>query len=139
MSSNIKVQGAESLIKKLDRIGKKDSKKAMRKGTRAGAKVLQSAIKDNAPIRTGNLQQSIKVRATKGKKGWVGNTVVLKSKDADGFYGSFIELGWTAAGGGTYTHGLHFMRDAAKAVGMNAIHRAQLIIAEEIEKLAKQG
>jgi HK97 gp10 family phage protein len=68
-------------------------KKILRKGLRAGAKVMQDAAKALAPVRTGKLQSSVKVRSGKSKKGVIKINVGIGAKDFQGetFYGGFVE------------------------------------------------
>lgn len=71
----IEVEGANKLVKKLERMNKKDSKAAVRKGSREGSKIVQKQAKANAPKKTGQLRKSIKVRSLPRSTKWVGTTV----------------------------------------------------------------
>lgn len=67
---------------------------ALRKGLRAGAKVVADQLKIDTPKLTGRAAQSVKVRALKRKRGRVGVTVTLTAQTAAGFpYPIAVESG----------------------------------------------
>lgn len=73
--------------------------KGARKGSRAAAKIVAEDARKLAPVDTGALEKSLKVRARKRSrrnKGLVGHSVVTGEKTLRGtefFYGAFRELG----------------------------------------------
>ena len=75
MESNVK--GFEELRRKLDRLSNRDYKTAVRKGTRAGAKLLAPIIRQAMPKRTGAAAKQVKVRAMKRSRKWVGHRVEI--------------------------------------------------------------
>ena len=103
------LQGDKELTRKLKDIPDKTVNKGLRKGTRAGAKIVQAAAKGMVPQATGNLKRNIKVRAMKRKKGRVGARVTIPP---DAFYGTFQEKGWKARNGRRIP-GKYFMKTAA--------------------------
>src|SRR5438132_1009826 len=82
------VTGAKELMAKLEKLDKVTAKRALRKGTRAGAKQIAATARTIAPRRTGALASTIKVRALKRSRKAVGTRVDLTIR-----YGSFVELG----------------------------------------------
>lgn len=91
----IRLEGAKELYRKLRDLPAKFARKILSKALRAGAKVVQAAAKKLAPKLSGLLRRSIKVRATKRKKGRVGFVVGTSAGDYKGksFYGAFLEWG----------------------------------------------
>ena len=71
------------------------AKKAIRQNLRAGAKIVLAQAKENAPVDSGDLKRSLKVRAGKRSR----NTISIRvatGKDwfkGDTFYGAFVEFG----------------------------------------------
>lgn len=82
----------KSINRAIKQIGDKDAKKAVRKATRASAKVFAKELKKNAPVDTGELKKSIKVRAAKRSRKYIGVNATV-GLDTDAFYGNFIEFG----------------------------------------------
>ena len=119
------LKGVEDTIAALQGIKKTKAKAAIRKGTRAGSKVIQSAAKSLAPRRTGLLQQSLKVRSLPRSRTWTGVVVVLADPV---FYGGFSELGTKRQ------PALHWMQKAAQQVREQALSTALDVIQGEILK-----
>lgn len=92
----MKVEGADKVIRKLKNLENKVQNKITRKALRAGAKVIQKAEKAKAPVDSGRLKRSIKVRAMKRKKGRIGVNVIMRASDFSGvkFYGNFVIFGF---------------------------------------------
>lgn len=61
---------------------------AVRKGTRAGAKVAQAEAKGRFPVLTGKARRGIKVRALPRSRRWIGHQVRLSV-----FYAAHVEYG----------------------------------------------
>jgi HK97 gp10 family phage protein len=129
--------GDDVLLRKLQSLSKKDSKAAVRKGTRAGAKIVQAKAQELAPYRTGKLKRGIKVRAMPRSKKWFGTMVRGTNYKGEEFYGGFQEYGWRhgprkLGDARKKIEGLHFMQRAAQEAGPRAIEEAKRVIAEEI-------
>jgi len=126
------ITGVEALIAKLQTLKKTKSKAALRKGARAGAKIIATAAKRLAPRRTGNLARGIKVKALKRSRVWTGVAIELKAKDIgkdiDTFYAPFVELGTKKM------EAVHFLERAAKQNENAAMSTALNVIKQEIEK-----
>ena len=132
----IRVRGLKECLARFKELPNKYVKAALRKGMRAGQKILTAASKANAPVATGRLQANIKTRAGKRSRKGVVMATVLGEGFYQGktFYGAFQEFGWHAgkrtaamqraqrhglsgAGGRKHIEGKHFMEKAAKQVG----------------------
>jgi HK97 gp10 family phage protein len=116
-----KVEGAEDIAKELAELEPKLQRKHCRKAVRDAATITQSSAILNAPVLTGRLQKSIKVRAWKRPlKGQVAVKVLAdpgKSRDdASGcWYANFVDQGFIAAGNGKLSKD---SRQALKESGM---------------------
>jgi HK97 gp10 family phage protein len=100
------VAGADELIARLRTFKKVKSKKAIRKGSRKGSKIVQAKAKANVPVKSGALQKAIKVRAIKRSRKWAGTTVTTKVAQGPTYYGGFIEYGTK------YIKARHFIKQA---------------------------
>lgn len=92
-----KVNGQQAIKRALTELGPTIGKKPIRKGARAGAKVMADRVKQKAPVgKTKRLRKQVKVRALKVKRGniLIGATTGGKSlNEGEGFYGQFGEYG----------------------------------------------
>lgn len=99
---NITLSGDRQLLAKLDRLSKKDSRAVVRKAARKAAKPVMQQARANAPVKTGALKKSIKVRAIKRSRTRIGvriSTTGLESVfQGKQFYGAFQEYGWKPGG-----------------------------------------
>jgi HK97 gp10 family phage protein len=125
------VQGAEQLQQKLSELSKTHAKAAIRKGTRAGAKIVQAEAKNRVPVRTGRLKKGLKVRAMPRKKNYVG-TMVRLADTGEVFYGGFVEFGTK------YIKPRHYLENASKAVKDAALNKAITEAKAEIERRMAQ-
>ncbi len=98
---SVAVRGLSEIESKLKNLPIKVRKTMMRKALRAGGKIILSAAREEAPVRTGLLQSQIKLRVHKNKKGYMSIRVGTGSKGNPGpaFYSSFVELGYKHRGG----------------------------------------
>jgi HK97 gp10 family phage protein len=81
-------QDVKDALKRL----KKATRAGIRKGTRAGAKIVQATAKRKAPTRSGAMSRCIKVRALPRSRKWIGTTARLVN-DGKVFYGGFVNYG----------------------------------------------
>ena len=137
----------KELIRKLERFTRRDAKRAVRRGTRAGAKIVIPRARELAPVlkkRTkrrmpGLLRRAIRVRAAKRSRRYIGAVVILGAGFFKGetFYGAFQELGWKTGKRGSENRkqipGKHFMERAAKEKEDEAVRVASEIILKEID------
>lgn len=98
---DISMLGVPQLTAEFKALESKFQKKALRKGLRAGAKIIQRAAKANAPQgETGNLRKFIKVRADKRSRSRLGIRVMTGTRDQLGidandpvYYPGVVEYG----------------------------------------------
>lgn len=64
----IVITGLEEIDKRLGRLEPKVQKKVVRQAMRRGLKVLQQAVKTEAPVDTGATRSEVKVRAVKSRR-----------------------------------------------------------------------
>ena len=88
---SMKVEGGKALDRKLRKLGTKTGKKVARKATRAGAKVFQAAIKQNANSMVGGdmgskIAGAVVVRALKVRRGQVGARALIDPKKNEQFF-----------------------------------------------------
>lgn len=138
----IQLVGDVDLIRKLGRLEKRDAKKAVRRGTRAGAKIIHPVARSLTPKGEeggGTQRQAIRVRATKRSRNFIGAVVRLSVEWFRGkiFYGGFGEWGWKSRGG-RQIPGKLTMERAAKRAGRQAGHKATTVIRDEIEQAARR-
>jgi HK97 gp10 family phage protein len=92
------IEGAKQLDKKLIALGPRIAKKVVRQAIRPAAKGIQRTAQANAPVDTGALKKSIKVRALKRSRTRIGITVATNSSDnlfkGKEFYGGLLEFGF---------------------------------------------
>lgn len=122
------ITGVEGLQAKLNLLKKSQAKAAIRKGCRAGAKIVQAKAQELAPVKTGQLRAAIKVRSIPRSKNWTG--VSIRVDNSNAFYFSFIEYGLTTR----KLEGRHFLKDAADQSKDEAISMAIETIKAEIER-----
>lgn len=117
----------KKIEKKLKEVGGKKAASAIRKGSRAGAKIIASKTKDLVPVNTGALKRAIKVRALKRSRTRIGAQVQLSGSAFSGrFYGGYVEYG-------TKKHkGAQFMRKASKQAGGKALEESINVIRGEL-------
>lgn len=100
-------------------------KAGIRKGSRAGAKIVQAKAKELAPKRSGRMVKTIKVRALPRSRKWIGAMARLVN-DGDVFYGGFVNYGTKRI------RGRRFLNDAAGQVKDAAIGEAKRIIRDTV-------
>lgn len=125
----ITLQGDKKLIKKLNKLAKKDIQKAIRKGTRAGAKEVATAARSAAPVDSGALKRSIKVRALPRSRVRIGHRVVVGQNFQGDFYGGFIQYGTKHISADPY------LTRAVQSSGKKAAEATARTIASEVKKL----
>ena len=103
-SATVKIDGIEKVNKRLAELPQKLEKKGIRKGLRAGAKVVHADVRrrvPRSPRSSGRLGKSFKVRSAgrlKKRRGeWIAGVSVTNPEGhlfkGDEFYGGFLELG----------------------------------------------
>lgn len=84
---------------------------SIRKGSRAGCRLILAQAKELAPEKTGALQRAMKVKAIPRSRRFIGTMVRMEV-----FYGAFVDLGTK------HIKARNFMRGAAKDEKMPAIN-----------------
>ena len=133
------ITGDKELMKKLERLEKRTTKAAIRKGTCKGAKIVQQATKSTVPVKSGALKRAIKVRSLKASKGTIGTRCTISmpgDSKANWFYGSFQEYGWTTVNGRKIA-GKNFMKTASNQAAPRALDTVLATIKDEIMKAVK--
>lgn len=96
IQGTIQIRGGEELAAALESLGPAMEKKILRSAMREAAKPILDDAKRRAPVLTGQLRKSLKIRAIKrNRKGQVG-VVISTAKGffkGDEFYGAFHEFG----------------------------------------------
>jgi HK97 gp10 family phage protein len=125
----ITLAGDRELLAKLGKLKKTQARKAIRKGSRAGSKVIQAQARENAPVKSGALKKEVKVRALKRSRKWTGTQVTTKVEGGPTYYGGFVEFGTKKM------KGRFFIRRAVEQVQQQAGQTFIDGIASEIDKL----
>ncbi len=140
----ITITGDKQLNRLLRDLAGKDGKAAVRKAARPALRPTLAEAKRIAPRDTGELEESLKIRALKRSRSRVGARVQTAKGSFQGqtFYGGFQEWGWKTGrrGSGNRTHvpGEHFLKRAAEATRHRAIAIYRKILRQEILKRAKR-
>ena len=87
--AKMEIEGIEELLDKLQRLGEQ-SKRIENKALREAGSVVEEAIKNETPVRSGTLKKSIKTSGVKTKDG-MKHVEVGPGNDA--FYSRFVEFG----------------------------------------------
>ncbi len=129
--------GAKELDALLKSVPKKEAMKGIRKGTRAGAKLMLAKARALAPVRTGLMRQKLTVRAAKrkrpkalGAKVQGGKRAAMKiPENSKWYYPAIVEFGRKDG----KLQGSHFMLRAAEATASAATNRTLNEIKTQIE------
>jgi len=112
----VKIDGLEEIREQLKDVGVREGRNIMRATIRSIASKIRKDAADNAPVDTGNLKQSLKLRARKSHPDtptfevWAGSKSGAKF---DAFYWRFVEYGTS---GKTAMPERPFIRPAVEAV-----------------------
>jgi len=124
----VTVSGDKELIALLEKTKTTTAKAAIRKGSRAGSKVVLAQAREEVPQRTGQLRSSLKVRALPRSRRFIGTQVQMQVH-----YGSFVELGTK------HQKAWHFLKHATQEVGPEALHIFEGLIREELNAIKHVG
>ena len=139
----VKVEGVEAVVKMLRDTRGKKANAALRKGTRAGCKIIAARAKQLIPevqrrdragvISIGKLRKAVTVRAIKrNRKGWIGSRVAIDGNGlgykGEEFYGAFVEFGTKKMKAREY------FKTAAKDTETAAVDEARKVIVAELSK-----
>ncbi|MDE3838658.1 hypothetical protein C0966_04545 [Bacillus methanolicus] len=84
----MQLEGMEQLLRQIERLGQKVDTQIEEKALKEGAEFLKDKIKENVPVRTGNLKENIVVSDVKN-----GSIDIGVDQQGDAFYGHFLEFG----------------------------------------------
>ena len=114
-SASITVTGIKELDRQLRELDAKLAKTYVRKAMRKSLVPVKDQAKKNAPVDTGHLKKSIKIRAAKRSRKQFGAVVRAGNQTGnirDEFYGGFMEWGYRMRNG-KRRQGTRFMKNAA--------------------------
>jgi HK97 gp10 family phage protein len=149
-SIRVTVQGAQETIAKLAKLRTTEANKMIRKGLRAGSKIIQRETIAQSPVgparkdhKPGTLKRSFKVRAMKRKRGRIG-ILVQSGKGffkGDTFYSGFVALGHKAGprrlgNDRKQVKANEFMKRAADKSAPEAIRVLEETVKRELETMA---
>jgi HK97 gp10 family phage protein len=142
MTAKLTLTGDKEIDAMLKTLEAKDMPKALRKGTRAGAKVVLEDARRLVPIDTGTLQDTLVVRTAKGRsgkrlpRGTFGHAVTHKDTGAeDPFYAHFVEFGTVKWDGDRYIRqALYDNEDRVRRTNRQEIARAVDAIAAKTKR-----
>jgi len=83
MSIEMSLSGGKECLAMLQRIPAKDAKRAIRKGTRKGARFLLAAARERAPVNTGLLRRKLTIKGLR-RKNQLGSMVVGGTREQMG-------------------------------------------------------
>jgi HK97 gp10 family phage protein len=142
----------DAIKKALGNLEKKFADADCRKAMRVGAKIIQQAMIEQAPVDSGALRQSIKVRSLKRKKGRIGAMVTMRADSfkGDTFYAGFVEYGHkvgkraarrargkvraSKVAAQTEVQGTHWAKNAFESAKEKAIEGIRQSLAESLER-----
>lgn len=100
--NEITIQGLEETLQALREIEPKLAKKVLRSAIRKGLKPMLAAAKSNAPVDSGTLRNSLRIKAGKRRKNTISLEIVNGTQEFTGesYYGSILEYGSRKMPGG---------------------------------------
>lgn len=138
----MKLIGDKKLARKFDKMPKRVQGRTVRRGLRAGAKLIQASALRLVPEDTGALAGTIKVRSGRRRRGRINMIIVTGTRDELGidsadpyYYPAVVEYGSEARN----IPPTPFMADAADEKGQAAINRASRVMQLEIRREFTKG
>ncbi len=118
-------------VKMLNEFEKKLQKKIIKQAARAGLKPVLREVRASFPKRTGVAAKSFKVKVLKAKNG-IGCRIATNPKALkEGFYGYFIDRGYTSRSG-KHIEGKHILEQAAQKEFNQAVKTFEAKIVEAV-------
>jgi HK97 gp10 family phage protein len=95
LADSLALDGFDNLRKAFERLGRTESRKRVSRALREASKLILDRAIENAPEKTGELKDSLTIKAMRRKKGRVGFRVTCGEGWFKGrtFYGAFQEFG----------------------------------------------
>jgi HK97 gp10 family phage protein len=129
---DIQVLGLKELDAALQNLAYPATRRALRKGMRAGANVVRDEVRARAPVKSGNLKRKIRTRERSEDQG---NMRFAVEVPRSAFYGKFFEYGTSKMAAKP------FMRPAAEAKTEAAVtmmrDSLQIAISLEMSKVRR--
>jgi HK97 gp10 family phage protein len=140
----VKIEGLKEVNAKLRKMERRVAKQVTRKALREGGKIIQAAAKAAAPVKSGLLKRSIKVRAGRSRMGKVDIVVGLGKKWWAGmsWYGSLQEFGFKRGSrklgdSRKQVEGKHFLENAYNSTKSAALARVIEALKQGVEEAGK--
>lgn len=137
----MEIKGLEDVVRQLGDLPNKVGKKIIRQALRKASRPILETAKQWCPEDTGQLRDSIKLRAIKrSRSGRIGIRVSCSDQEYVGrqFYGAFQELGYHVGKRGNpdrrKIEGQHFLKFAYEAQGEKARDIAEKEIMDGIQR-----
>ena len=89
---NVEALGSREVVEALKRQSKKTQKATIRRALRVGAKTIADRARELAPVESGDLRASVKVRAMKRSRRYIGAQVII-GMGLEGGRATFTEFG----------------------------------------------
>ena len=136
MPSTLKIEGLSETVESLRAMGRKDAKRIVRKGLRAGARIVREAERAESPSLTGKLRKSERVSSAKAAPGTLAYSVGPRPKDFQQprkkFYPAILIAGFKVRGGGRKIAANDFIERAFSRTATAAANAAAQTIESEL-------
>ena len=135
--NKLTITGDKQIDRALKNIPDKVAKKAFRKSMRPAMKVIQKEAKDNAPVDSGDMKKSIKVKAAKRSRRFMGIDVVIGEEAFKGetWYGNLVEYGTSKMPAKPFMRPAYDSKDQVKNKVLEDLPK---ILDEEVRKEASK-
>lgn len=141
---NIELLGDKELSRRLQALPEKLERKVLRQALRAGANVALPAARQSAPVRSGRLQRSIRVRALRRRRGQLGVAVQTGRRTQLGippgaryYYPAAQELGFHVRGTSRRRiAGRRYMRGSFLSIEQRVLDTIRQTLSQGIEREA---
>jgi|SRR5579883_1267088 len=134
-NTKFEIKGVKETLKMLKTLDAKVAKKVSRSAMRKGMKVIKNQVKENAPVDSGALKDSVKIKAGKRSRNKISIEVVIGDGlgKGDTYYAAAVELGH----GDTPPN--PFIRNTFAEKGQEAADITIETIANGVIQVAKEG
>lgn len=134
--SSLTIKGLDETVQALRNLGRRELTRIVRKGLRAGARVIREAERSEAPKRTGKLAKSVAVKASRAPKGIIDVSVSPRTSafPADKYYPAYVIAGHKVGKHGVKVEANDFPGRAFDSTAAAAAQAAIDVISSEIPK-----
>jgi hypothetical protein len=119
--AGVEIRGFEELRRNAERLGKAIAEEAVTAAEDTAAKVVKSAVESAAPRKSGQLESSVRIFEGVDRKALAGSIrrrLLIGPEKRKGFYGYFLDAGWSVPG--RRVSGTGWMTKAAASVERQA-------------------